>query len=78
VGDSELTCDYLKAEYAANTEAVTRKIEKNNYGDAKDAALGLLIWPGLAELYTILSIHYLFGEMTDERKKLIGIDGFLQ
>lgn len=48
-GDKSLSCDYLKAEYMANTEAASRKISKNNSGDVQDAALGLLIWPGLAD-----------------------------
>jgi hypothetical protein len=48
-GDALLTCEYIKAEYAANTESATRKIDKNNNGDAKDLALGLLVWPGLAD-----------------------------
>ena len=49
IGDADLSCDYLQAEYKGNTEAAARKISKNNSGDAKDFALGLLIWPGLAD-----------------------------
>jgi hypothetical protein len=48
-GDHELTCAYMEAEYRGNTEAAARKIDKNNVSDAKDVALGLLIWPGLAD-----------------------------
>jgi len=48
-GDEDLGCEYIVAEYAGNTEAATRKIAKNKSGDVKDAALGLLIWPGLAD-----------------------------
>ncbi|WP_285764287.1 hypothetical protein [Biformimicrobium ophioploci] len=48
-GDHELTCEYMEAEYKGNTEAAKRKIDKNNASDAKDVALGLLIWPGLAD-----------------------------
>lgn len=48
-GDIEMTCDYLKAEYKGNTEAAARKIDKNNSDDGKDIALGLFIWPGLAD-----------------------------
>jgi len=48
-GDADLACDYLAAEYTGNTEAASRKIDKNKRGDKKDVALGLLIWPGLAD-----------------------------
>jgi hypothetical protein len=48
-GDTDLSCEYLRAEYISNTEAATRKISKNKNGDVKDAAVGLLIWPGLAD-----------------------------
>jgi len=48
-GDEEMTCEYLDAEYKGNTEAAARKIAKNKSGDVKDAALGLLVWPGLAD-----------------------------
>jgi hypothetical protein len=37
-GDKDLDCKYLEAEYRGNTEAA-----------AKDALLGVLIWPGLAD-----------------------------
>ena len=48
-GDSELSCEYILAEYRGNTEAARRKIDKNNDGDVKDLAIGFLIWPGLAD-----------------------------
>ena len=48
-GDTALSCDYLIAEYKGNTEAAKRKIDFNNNDDGKDLALGLLIWPGLAD-----------------------------
>jgi hypothetical protein len=48
-GDDEMPCEYLRAEYKGNTEAAARKTEKNNAGDLKDAAIGILIWPGLAD-----------------------------
>ena len=48
-GDKDLSCKYLLAEYKGNTAAAARKISKNTNGDLKDAALGLLIWPGLAD-----------------------------
>ena len=48
-GDQEIPYEILKAEYIANTEAAERKISKNKSGDVKDAALGILIWPGLAD-----------------------------
>ena len=48
-GDKDLDCKYLEAEYRGNTEAAARKISKNKSGDTKDALLGVLIWPGLAD-----------------------------
>ena len=48
-GDTSMSCKFLEAEYKGNTEAAARKIAKNKSGDVKDAALGLLIWPGLAD-----------------------------
>ena len=44
-----MSYEILRAEYIANTEAAERKISKNNSSDAKDAVIGLLIWPGLAD-----------------------------
>lgn len=48
-GDRDIPCKYLKAEYQGNTNAATRKIDFNNKDDSKDFALGLFVWPGLAD-----------------------------
>ena len=48
-GDKEVICEYLKAEYKANTEAATRKIANNNSADMQDLIIGILVWPGLAD-----------------------------
>ncbi|EGG93479.1 hypothetical protein IMCC1989_1160 [gamma proteobacterium IMCC1989] len=48
-GDRDLDCKYLSAEYKGNTEAATRKIDKNNSDDGLDFVKGFLIWPGLAD-----------------------------
>ena len=48
-GDEDMSCEYLEAEYKGNTEAAAGKIAKNKSGDKKDMALGLFIWPGLAD-----------------------------
>ena len=48
-GDTSMSCKELEVEYQGNTEAAVRKIAKNKSGDVKDAVIGLLIWPGLAD-----------------------------
>ena len=47
--DDAQSCDELKVEYVSNTSVASKKIAKNDADDVQDVALGLLIWPGLAD-----------------------------
>jgi len=47
--DSAITCAQIMTEYTSNTESAAAKIKKNDEDDIQDVAVGLLIWPGLAD-----------------------------
>lgn len=48
-GDAGMTCEDIVTEYRANTETAAAKIKKNSADDVRDVALGVLIWPGMAD-----------------------------
>jgi len=49
-GDADLDCDRLCTEYCSSVEVAAAKIKKNQRDDVNDILLGILIWPGMADL----------------------------
>lgn len=47
--DFKLSCSEIETEYNSNTFIATAKIAKNNDDDVQDVAVGLFVWPGLAD-----------------------------